>query len=160
MECDPLVGVGKVSQICESTCDKLYDACKDEFFQARAVPGDALEPCADESLVCSPLQTFFSSGYELCSAYGLSVGQEMCYDGRVNGELTGEPEKKLETNKAMPFNKAQLKRLLWEIANNLSDKEKVAAFGVLAITTAVLVKFSVALFSSSEPSSGRQLGYE
>ncbi|GBG27235.1 Hypothetical Protein FCC1311_034572 [Hondaea fermentalgiana] len=90
MPCDPEVGLGRKRIICKSTCDAWFDACKDEFFATTsAVAGDTLVPCLQDAVVCSQLADFVPSGTALCATYGLSLGEDFCYDGSVDPEAVG-----------------------------------------------------------------------
>jgi hypothetical protein len=96
MECDPLVGTGRVGTICRSTCDAWHAACRGEFFRAAEAGEAPLVPCTDDALLCSPLQSFVASGADLCAAFGLALGDEFCYSGAVDPLRVGVPEPRPE----------------------------------------------------------------
>eukprot|EP00808_Paulinella_micropora_P020688 g43774.t1 len=68
--CDPGVGTGVLTGLCEEFCDSWFNACKNDFFMIKA---SILEPCESNALYCSPLQTMVSSGRELCQRSGYEV---------------------------------------------------------------------------------------
>lgn len=92
--CDPTVGTHQVTKVCHSLCDSWYNACKKEFFSIKSVASVSLDPCRDDSLLCSPLESFVDSGLELCTLYGYSIDENTCYDGRANPNAIGIKELK------------------------------------------------------------------
>ncbi|KAF6256704.1 hypothetical protein COO60DRAFT_83730 [Scenedesmus sp. NREL 46B-D3] len=68
--CDPQVGVGNVTSVCQSTCDSVYEACSEDYFAFDESSGD-ITPCTSQlssSLVCSQLQQIAPGGEEFCRA--------------------------------------------------------------------------------------------
>uniref|UniRef100_A0A383WEW0 Folate receptor-like domain-containing protein n=1 Tax=Tetradesmus obliquus TaxID=3088 RepID=A0A383WEW0_TETOB len=95
--CDPRVGVGNVTTVCESMCDRVYEACSEDYFAFDESSG-LVTPCTGQqggSLVCSQLQQVVPSGADFCRAAGYtpsesssissssssSVGSVACFDG-------------------------------------------------------------------------------
>ena len=68
--CHPLVGVGQLRGVCQESCDQWFTACSSSPFES--VSG-ALQPCAADSLICSPLDAIVSSGRAFCDAMGVRV---------------------------------------------------------------------------------------
>jgi len=69
--CDPFFGTALVASVCLSSCETLYEACKQFLF----TPADSsrLRPCQFSSLLCSRLDSVVSNGEEFCTQLGLPV---------------------------------------------------------------------------------------
>ncbi|KAK9049771.1 hypothetical protein SSX86_011104 [Deinandra increscens subsp. villosa] len=90
--CDPHVGVqAGFPIICDSLCDRIYDACSSAYFATDA-KNQVLVPCGMTETVCGRASEWVSNGTELCKASGFSVKSSndfqdaFCYGGKASLE--------------------------------------------------------------------------
>ncbi|CAI5740034.1 unnamed protein product [Hyaloperonospora brassicae] len=130
--CHPLMGTGKMKNVCPRLCGSWFNACKDEYYAYGGA--GTLSPCYGNALVCSPLKEIAGSGADFCIQMGFHVGSDDdaegidCFDGSVP-EQVSEPE---------PTGSWQvrLQRLLEEEAENPSG---LFITGVLLLLTVMLM---------------------
>lgn len=94
MGCHPDVGAGYIRSICPALCDQWYHACKHDYYAVQGV-ANVPTPCLEDSLLCSKLSAFVSSGEQMCKLFGFAValvGEKSCYDGKVDPNAVGEDD--------------------------------------------------------------------
>mmetsp|Transcript_12048 Transcript_12048/g.25908 ORF Transcript_12048/g.25908 Transcript_12048/m.25908 type:complete len:225 (-) Transcript_12048:4215-4889(-) len=168
MECDPFVGTGNIDKICRNTCDMWYDACKEEFFAAQLEAGeDSLKPCTDDALVCSPLSYILKSGAEMCTEFGLAIGDDLCYDGSVDERLFGEKELTSSGpggKKSSRWSRPPKPETFWGMLNKIRKSENfaltlfVGLAGVLLLLSLINSLKSPDVDVPSFPGEGHPLG--
>jgi len=82
--CDPLWGTATPPLLCASLANRLYAACREEFFIGDDQTS-LLIPCRERDAVCSRLGDWASGGAEMAGLMGFRVGElrgtEECYSG-------------------------------------------------------------------------------
>eukprot|EP00468_Gymnochlora_sp_CCMP2014_P007731 CAMPEP_0167745068 /NCGR_PEP_ID=MMETSP0110_2-20121227/2944_1 /TAXON_ID=629695 /ORGANISM="Gymnochlora sp., Strain CCMP2014" /LENGTH=240 /DNA_ID=CAMNT_0007629665 /DNA_START=95 /DNA_END=817 /DNA_ORIENTATION=- len=85
-ECEPAMGTGERSGMCQSMCDKWYDACAPAMFTKDASSNEYV-PCTFNSLLCWKLGDVVGGGKEFCEKQGMAIvadDESMCYDGQMH----------------------------------------------------------------------------
>jgi len=85
--CDPLGGVAsKGAAVCAGFCNRLYEACADDFF-AMDASSQRMVPCRARDTICSRGSEWVSGGQEMCEMAGFraveSREKEWCFDGKT-----------------------------------------------------------------------------
>eukprot|EP01083_Nonionella_stella_P150153 477848_1 len=83
--CDYEMGIGKKIGICKSLCVRWFGACRNRMFFRTT--SSRIQPCAPNTLVCSPLRLLVDSGTAFCEASGFTVTDQRafsppCFDGK------------------------------------------------------------------------------
>jgi len=91
--CSPFVGTGVQPSICLSTCNDWFHACSPFLFEMNQEMG-RIQPCAESSLICSPLEEIVASGSEMCRMNGFAVEE-------IEPRFYKEKEKKRERGSGM-----------------------------------------------------------
>lgn len=88
--CDPDTGSGVSDGFCLDYCDKLFDQCKDEFYDPLAERSSTVPICKKDSLLCSKFSDHVSTGKDFCELTGFPVSKLVsptmakdhdCYNG-------------------------------------------------------------------------------
>ena len=61
--------------MCVDYCDKLFDVCKEEFFDPYLNAAETVPFCRSDSLICSRIDEQARNGTEFCQLIGLPVSQ-------------------------------------------------------------------------------------
>ena len=72
-----------MKHVCLSLCEEIADACGEEYFSFPSAV-DLLEPCTDDSLICSPLKNIAATPTEVCrklTPYPVDSKNKKCYSG-------------------------------------------------------------------------------
>ena len=73
--CDPDTGSGVYDGFCVNYCDKLFEACKDEFYDPSADKSQTVPICKSDALLCSKFSDHVSTGKEFCALAGFEVSK-------------------------------------------------------------------------------------
>ena len=61
--------------LCINYCNRMFQVCKEEYFDPYADANSAVPLCKNDSLLCSKIEEHISTGAEFCKLLGFEVSR-------------------------------------------------------------------------------------